>query len=92
MKTLGYNTVGVHKLGINTSRINTGKIIDALNNNALLEKLSPLKKYSNAGVNALKFIIGPDANLIDKIAEQLRTIRINSELRHANINILHYLI
>lgn len=75
LKALGFNTLGIHKLGINTQELNTGKIVDAINNADISKKLSPFEKYSNAGVNMLRFLAGPDASLIDKIAEQLKLIK-----------------
>lgn len=55
--------------------LNADKIIETLNNDDTMAKIFPIEQNSNSRVNILKFLAGPEANVVDKIVDELKKIK-----------------
>lgn len=56
-------------------KLNTENIIDTLNDKDLMSKIFPSNDRSNVRINMLKFLAGPEANVMDSLVDELRKMK-----------------
>jgi len=55
--------------------MNTDKMINTLNNKEILDRMSPLKDYSNLGISTIKLLASPEAMAVDDFVGELRKMK-----------------